>query len=148
MNKTDFRFLLLGASYAAFKFAEEMVSDRLTTEFRYNVFLNISNDSPELEQFDVYPEDAGVRHLLIKDQEVVDLLCRNEKVPVWIDVSVESVVDDRTVLRLLCSGRFSSESKAYYYQRNGSGPFGIKSPVFPPDHKEGVRFNLQPLRYP
>lgn len=146
MKKPDFHFLLLGASYAAFKFAEGMVSDTLTTEFRYNVLLNISNDSPELKQFDIYPDDAGKRDDMITAKEVVDLLNRNEKVPVWIDISVESVVGDITVLRLLCSGRFSGNPQEYYYDKNGSGPFGIKSPNLPPDHKDGRRFNLRALR--
>lgn len=148
MKKPDFHFLLLGASYAAFKFAEGMVRDTLTTEFRYNVFLNISNDSPELNQFDVYPEDAGKRHDMITAGEVAELLWRKEKLPVWIDISVESVVGDITVLRLLCAGRYSSDPEAYYYKAGGSGPFGIKSPVLPPDHSEGSRFKLRVPNFP
>lgn len=143
MKKPDFHFLLLGASYAAFKVAEAMVSDKLTTDFRYNVHLSVSNDNPELKQFAVYPEDAGKRHDMISAKEVVDLLNRNDKVPVWIDIAVESVVADSTVLRLLCAGRFSADPQQFYYTSNGSGPFGIKSPNLPPNYKDGERFALR-----
>lgn len=148
MKKADFHFLLLGASYSAFKFAETMVTDRLTTEFRYNVVLNVSRDDPNMEKFDVYPEDADKRYEMIIASEVVDLLCRRSKVPVWIDISVESVAENITVLRLLCAGRYSADAESFYYNRNGSGPFGIKSPVLPPDHSEGSKFKLRVPSFP
>ncbi len=145
MRKVDFHFLLLGASYASFKFAEGMVSDELSTEFRYNVDLNMSHDSPDLTGFVVYPEDVGKRYEMFTAKEVVNLLCREEKVPVWVDVSVESVKQGFTVFRLLCAGRFSADAETYYYREGGSGPFGIKSPVLPPDHVEGKKFKLRSM---
>ena len=148
MRKVDFHFLLLGASYASFKFAEGMVSDELSTEFRYNVDLSMSHDSPDLTGFVVYPEDAGKRYTMLTAKEVVDVLCRDEKVPVWVDVSVESVTQGFTVFRLLCAGRFSGNPDTYYYSQGGSGPFGIKSPVLPPDHVEGKKFKLRPVFNP
>jgi hypothetical protein len=142
MEKGDFLFLLLGASYASFKFAKAYVIDNLPTDFKYNVELNVSNDDPGLKQFDMYPEDNGKILKNLDDKEVMNLLVRNNKVPVWIDIAVESVTNDFTIFRLLCAGRYSNDRKEFYYEKRGSGPFGIKSPVFPIDYKEGIKFKL------
>lgn len=100
--------------------------------------LNVSNDNPYLKNFDVYPQDNGKIVELISANEVVDLLYRKNKVPVWIDISVESIHNNCTVLHLLCAGRYSDDFKAIYYQKGETGPFGIKSPVFPPGYENDV----------
>ncbi len=143
MKKEDFLFLLLGASYAAYKFAQLHLIDDLPTDFRYDVQLNSSTDDPRLTQFDIYPEDNGRVLKGLTDKEVIGLLCRQDKVPVWIDISVDSVWNGCTVFRLLSAGRYSSVRKEFYYEKGGSGPFGIKSPILPIDYKEGIKFNLE-----
>lgn len=143
MTKEDFLFLLLGASYASYKFAQSFVTDELPTDFRYDVHLSVSMDSPDLKQFDIYPEDNGKILKSLKDKEVMNLLCRNNKVPVWIDISVVSTKNQYTILQLLCAGRYSDNRREFYYEKNGSGPFGIKSPVFPVDYEEGTKFKLR-----
>jgi hypothetical protein len=90
MNKPDFLFLLLRASYASFKFAKESVKNDLKTEFKYALELNISHDNPELKQFDIYPEDNGKKYFDLTDKEVVEILCQNNKIPVWIDIAVSN----------------------------------------------------------
>jgi hypothetical protein len=100
-------------------------------------------DSPDLKQFDIYPEDNGRILKNLKDKEVINLLCRDNKVPVWIDISVESATNQFTIFQLLCAGRYSDNRKEFYYEKNGSGPFSIKSPVFPVDYKEGTKFQLR-----
>ncbi len=142
MEKGDFLFLLMGASYASFKFAKSFVADDLPADFRYNVHLNVSLDDPSLKQFDTYPEDNGKVLENLDDKEVMNLLVRNNKVPVWIDIAVESVTKDFTIFRLLCAGRYSDDRKEFYYEKSGSGPFGIKSPDFPIGYKEGIKFKL------
>ncbi|CAL2094428.1 hypothetical protein [Tenacibaculum sp. 190524A05c] len=42
MNKPNFLFLLLGASYASIKFAKEFVKNDLKPEFKYDLELDIS----------------------------------------------------------------------------------------------------------
>jgi len=142
MKKADFLFLLLGASYAAYKFAQLHLTDDLPTDFKYDVQLNFSSDDPKLKQFHIYPEDNERVLNGLTDKEVMDLLCRQDKVPVWIDISVESVKNGCTIFRLLCAGRYSSERKEFYYEKRGSGPFGIKSPILPIGYKEGIKFKL------
>ncbi len=143
MNKPDFLFLLLGASYASFKFAKEFVKNDLKPEFKYDLELNISHDNPELKQFDIYPEDNEKKHFDLTDKEVVEILWRNNKVPVWIDIAVSKADRKKTTFRLLCAGRYSDDKNEFYYTDGGSGPFGIKSPNHPIGYKEGTKFRLK-----
>jgi len=142
MTKEEFLFHLQGASIIALKFAERYVKDKLETDFKYNVILSVSTDDPSLTQFDLYPEDQGTIKLDLTDTEVVDLLYRKNKVPVWIDISVLKSSKKSTTFNLLCAGRYTDNKDEYYYNRNGSGPFGIKGPNFPLDYVEGEKFRL------
>ena len=143
MTKPEFLFHLKGSSLIALKFAESYVKNKLTTDFKYNVILNASNDDPELTQFDIYKEDDGIIKLNLTDNEVVELLYRKNKVPVWININVLKSSRKSTTFNLLCAGRYSDNKDEFYYNVNGSGPFGIKSPNLPPDYKEGTKFKLK-----
>jgi hypothetical protein len=143
MTKQEFLFNLKGASLVSLKFAENYIKNKLTTDFKYNVILNSSTDDPKLTQFDIYREDDGIMKLDLTDQEVVELLYRKGKVPVWIDINVLKSSRKSTTFNLLCAGRYSDDKKEYYYNENGSGPFGIKSPKLPVDYKEGKKFKLK-----
>lgn len=142
MTQVEFSFLLTGASFLCSKFAERYVRNKLFTDFVYDVSLNHSVDNPNLKGFDVYPEDNGKVVRGITDVEVIELLYRNGKVPVWIDISVLKSRKKLTTIGLLCAGRYSDNKNDFYYNRNGSGPFGIKSPILPPNFTEGRKFKL------
>jgi hypothetical protein len=142
MTKSEFLFHLKGSSLIALKFAENYVKNKLTTDFKYNVILNASNDDLKLTQFDIYKEDDGIIKLDLTDNEVVELLYRKNKVPVWININVLKSSRKSTTFNLLCAGRYSDDKKEFYYNDNGSGPFGIKSPKLPIDYKEGKKFKL------
>ncbi|MBJ2124106.1 hypothetical protein [Flavobacterium sp. IB48] len=143
MTKEEFLFHLNGASIIALKFAERYVKDKLVTDFKYNVILSATTDDSNLTQFDLYPEDQGIIKLNLTDKEVVDLLYRKNKVPVWIDISVLKSSRKSTTFNLLCAGRYSDNKDEYYYNRTGTGPFGIKGPNFPLDYNEGRKFRLK-----
>jgi len=143
VKKPEFQSLLTHSSKLAFDFAKKYVSNNLPNEFRYTVQLNVSQDDPNLKQFDIYPSDNEKVIELITNIEIVDLLCRNDKVPVWIDISVDCVYKTFTVFRLLCAGRYSSDDNEFYYSKNGTGPFGIKSPTLSPEYIDGAKFKLK-----
>jgi len=144
MTKTEFHTLLLESTRRSFDFAKRYVLDNLPDDFIYTVKLNASNDDLALTQFDIYPNDNNKVVKLISATEVVDLLCRKDKVPVWIDVSVESVYKNKTVFELICAGRYSADTNEYYYNKSESGPFGIKSPTFPIGYKnDDTKFYLR-----
>lgn len=144
MTKEEFLILINGASFVSFKFAEQYVKNKLVPEFRYDVNLNFSHDDPSLTQFNIYPEDNGRIETGLTDKEVRDLLYRDAKVPVWIDISVYKSDRKKTTFKLLCAGRYSDDKEEYYYQSGGTGPFGIKSPNLPVDYQEGQKIKLKP----
>ncbi|WP_272151348.1 hypothetical protein [Tenacibaculum aiptasiae] len=146
MTKEEFSTLINGASFISFKFAQEFLKNKLIPEFRYDVYLNMSNDNPALTQFDIYPEDNERVETGLTYKEVVDLLYRKGKVPVWIDIAVHKSGRKITTFKLLCAGRFSNDKGEYYYQSRGTGPFGIKSPNLPIGYKEGKKFRLKKNR--
>ena len=143
MTESEFLVLINGASFISFKFAQNYLLDNLIPEFRYDVFLNESHDDPSLTQFDMYPEDNDRVEIDLTAKEVCELLYRKGKVPVWIDISVDKSDHTTTTFKLLCAGRYSDNPKEYYYQKRGTGPFGIKSPILPSDFEEGSKFFLK-----
>ncbi len=142
MTREEFIFHLNGASLVALKFAERYVKDKLTTDFKYNVVLNVSTDNESLTQFDIYPEDTGIIKLDLTDNEVVELLYRKNKVPVWIDINVLKSSRKSTTFNLVCAGRYTDNKEEFYHNRNGSRPLGVKSPNLSIDYKEGKKFRL------
>lgn len=144
MNKDEFLNLLRTSTYTCCEFAKNYITDNLLKDFKYIVILNVSTDDPSLLQFDVYPEDSGKKVELIDEKDVEDLLYRNGKIPVWIDISVECIHQNKTVIRLLCAGRYSDKSQDYYYNHHDTvSPFGIKGPVFPIGYVKGEKFRLK-----
>jgi hypothetical protein len=143
MTKEEFYVLINGASFLSYKFAMKFLKETLVPEFRYDVFLNVSNDDPTMTKFDVYPDDYGKSELGLTAEEVGNLLFRDNKVPVWIDILVHKADKKTTTFKLSCSGRFSSDPNEFYYNETGTGPFGIKSPLFPIGYKEGEKFRLK-----
>lgn len=142
MTKHEFQTLLALSSDRALDFARIYVLDYLPQAFLYSVYLNSSFDDPDLKQFDHYPEDDNKIIEFINADDVVNLLARNGKIPVWIDISVKYVYKSCTVFQLLCAGRYTEEKSEFYYEKRGTAPFGIKSPFFPNDYVEGVKFKL------
>lgn len=144
MTKQEFLFRLKKASLESLQFAERYVSDKLTEDnFKYNVIFTPAHPDENLNIFDIYPEDNGVIESNLTYTEVINLLHRKNKIPVWIDICVTKANKKSTIFDLLCAGRYSDNEENYYYNDNNSGPFGIKSPVFPIAYKEGKKFKLQ-----
>ncbi|WKL49196.1 hypothetical protein Q1W71_05270 [Flavobacterium pectinovorum] len=143
MTKEDFLFRLKDASLIAFEFAERYIKDKLTTDFKYNIIFTPANTNGDISQFDIYPEDEGIIKLNLTDYEVVDLLYRKNKIPIWIDINVLKSNRKSTTFNLFCAGRYSENEDELYYNDARSAPFGIKSPTFPFGYKEGEKFKLQ-----
>ncbi|MFD2566934.1 hypothetical protein [Pseudotenacibaculum haliotis] len=130
MTKEEFLFRLQGASFLAMKFAENYVKNKLYTEFRYDVTL-------------IEPENRSKEFSEIKENEAVDLIFKEGKVPTWIDISVSKVTKKETIINLLCSKDYSKKKEDLYYTEGGSKPFGIKSPNLPIGYKKGEKFKLK-----
>jgi hypothetical protein len=142
MRAADFRLRLDAASFYATRFAATMVRDKLPFEFRYCAVLNSSYDDNREADEIVYPEDDRLIHEDLDANEVVELLCRDERVPQWIDIAVGFSRRSHSHMSLLCCGRYHADDKRLYYFNQGTQPFGIKSPILPPLYKDGARFRL------
>ena len=125
MEKAEFKSLLEKSSINSYEFAKDYLVNDLPKIFKYTLQFN---DIKEAE--------------LKSELEVVDLLFRNGEVPVWIDISVDTVYKKFTVFRLLYSDRYSGDIEELYYYKRGTGPFGIKSPNLPLYFKEGDKFDI------
>lgn len=126
MKKENFIYLLLGVSYATYDATQRLSNVKLPSNFLFDVFLNVSLDGGEGQNFQLYPNDESMLHKNITYKEVVELLCRDSKIPVWIDISVGRFDNMSTIFELHCSGRYSVTPTDFYYEKRGTGPFGIK----------------------
>lgn len=142
MTEQEFRALFRKAQNQAFDFAKSFVSNDLEEKFKFDISLNESADVPRVEDFDYYPEDDNKRFKNLTEEEIVKLLFRNKKIPVWIDINVKTVRGGYTIMNLLCAGRFSGDENEYYYKKRETGPFGIKSPIFPIGLKKDSKFKV------
>jgi hypothetical protein len=142
MTKSEFKKYLVKSSLYAFEFAKKYVNDELFSDFKYNLILNMSKDDDCDAKFDLYPEDNDVIKLNLFENEVVEVLCRKEKVPVWIDINILESSQKITTFNLICSGRYTNIDEELYYYKKGTGPFGIKSPLLPNNYIEGEKFYL------
>ncbi|MEM6333392.1 MAG: hypothetical protein AAF823_08660 [Planctomycetota bacterium] len=143
MQPAEFTDLLDRASTCAVDFAQGMAIDRLPESLRYRVLLNQSCDDNATDREVVYPDDDDVVLDNLDAEDVVKSLCREGRCPVWINIRVEASAIDYTLLVLDCCGRFTDDASKMYYSHQGTGPFGIKSPVLPVGFKKGERFALR-----
>jgi hypothetical protein len=145
MQREDFQNQLTAATYRAIRFAQNFVGNRLSLNPTYVVLLNQSNDENRTGDEVVFPADKGRMEKCLSEIQVVDLLLRNSRCPVWIDINVAGSDENLTLLRLNCAGRYLGEERRLYYYLVGCQPFGIKSPYLPPAWKKGEKFRLKPI---
>ena len=142
MTKRKFEEQLRKASKAAVDFSKQYITNRIFPELDYDLILN-SNKDVQVNwdsRHIVFGEKRVIRG--VSFNEAVACLCRSERVPVWIDISVVKSSWGRTRLQLLCAGRFTDHDHLLYYYKQGSYPFGIKSPLLPPWIEEDEKYYL------
>lgn len=127
----DFHTQLLAATYAALRFGQGYVKNRLPLEAEYIASLNQSYDARRADDEVVYPEDDGRIVECGTARAAANLLYRDGRCPGWIDISVLAVRKERTVMHLVCCGRYVDDDQRLYYYDRGTQPFGIKSPALP-----------------
>ena len=102
MTKSEFQNHLFKSSLLAFEFAKKYVNDELFINFKYDLILNASKDDDCSDKFDLYPEDNGIIKLSLSENEVVDILYRKDKSPVWIDINVSKSNKKSTICSFSC----------------------------------------------
>ena len=150
MTTKEFSDLLRKCSKQSYDFAKDHVINELPESFRY--LLNINSPYEELEGDEECFPELSMKWDEFSDpmthEDVIGILLRNGKVPEWIDISVFKTDYDHTYFTLTCCNRFTANSEFMYYTKNNNGPFGIKSPVFPPgwafeESRKGKKFDLE-----
>jgi hypothetical protein len=144
MNRDKFHDRLIRVTQLARSFADQFVVNEMPETFLYLVQLNQSYDGHPLKVSErIYPDEVQPAYPMNAD-DVVDLLCRDDHVPEWIDISVEAVDEARTYMRLRCCGRFTDDDSLLYYPSSDFSPFACKSPEFPPRWAiENGKFDLK-----
>ena len=147
MHHATFSERLSHVSALACEFATCYVEDHLPpNSFLYFVLLNQSCDDALRLGEHIFPDDVrqhGERVGPLEADAVANLLCRQGRVPEWIDISVHWADAAHTYFELLCCGRFTSDEGLLYYRSTEHAPFGCKSPSYPPGWSEAQgRFRL------
>ncbi len=144
MDKREFARRLGRASERAREFAARYVEEVLPPSF---VYVLPDYDDPKgrrapegmLKYFGgrfVRPEDL----LLVSDSRAVDLLWVDGRVPAWINVNVQAVQADATVIRMRCSEDLHPAEHAALHRDIPAAvdpadpvePFRIRGPGLPP----------------
>ena len=135
MQQSEFTRLLDISTADAIAFAKTILLDSLPVGYVYRVFPNQSYDDNRGPDVIVYPEDSLESlddYIEMTRDECVSFLYRDGRIPEWIDISVGGANNNLTFIDCLCCGRFTDNDEHLYYTRCQRGPFGIKSPTFPP----------------
>lgn len=141
MTKEEFNNLLNSSSHQCVEFTQKFLIDKLSSEFRFDVYLNMSFDENS-HSFHRFHEDDNRIEINLNQNQVCKLLLRKGKIPVWIDISVYKTNSKSTTFKLICSGRYTDIHTELYYHQRDTGPFAIKSPVLPTNHQKGTKFYL------
>ncbi|MGE0403910.1 MAG: hypothetical protein AB7T06_44795 [Kofleriaceae bacterium] len=147
MDRELFAGRLHDAAVAARDFARRYVEEPLPDELRFRVRLNSSYDGNALVGDEVvFPDDSGYEKANeLKDcseQQVLDLLWRNKRVPEWINLSVIGESGSATLVEVLSCGRFTADEGLLYHLREGKPPFHVLGPALPLEWEDGERFSI------
>lgn len=114
---------------------------QITAKFCYNVlsqntvYLIVPNSRDKREHLDRLECDVldiwnkNTNRQLSLDQ-IVDLLCHDNRVPLWVNISVFESMENITIVELLCSRRLRNENELMHKDK------------IPPFYEEGIKFDI------
>lgn len=130
-------------------FAQEFLIEILPEKLNYLVFLNQSHDENKLIGDEkLFPEDSLPENRVKSfelDEQIINFLWRDGKVPEWINLHIHSFDNEMTFISVVCCGRFTSDEKLLYHQHEGYQPFHVLGPNLPIDYKgleQSGKFNF------
>lgn len=147
MEREVFAGRLREAAVAARDFARRFIEEPLPDPMLFRVRLNSSYDG-DLRVGDevVFPDDGSFQRAeelaACSEEQVIDTLWRDGRVPEWIDVAVIGETGAATLLQLLCCGRFTAQENLLYHEREGRPPFHVTGPTLPPSYEDGQKFSI------
>lgn len=147
MDKITFKQHLELASKALVDFSKQQCFNDFSNNYKYKISPDTIGFQDIDEKTEVYGDlteqeiwvlkkSEEVRNQLLIIDQVIDLFNCNNKVPVWIDMSIYEAQKDMTVIELLCSERLRDDNELY---KNGDiTPFHLKVAI-PPEHLNTVQ---------
>jgi hypothetical protein len=135
------------AATVARDFARKYIEEPLPDPILFRLRLNSSYDgNPRVGDERVFPEDSSLGRAekvqLCNEQQVIDELWRDGRVPEWIDVAAIGETGGATLLQLMCCGRFTAEEGLLYHAWEGRPPFHVTGPTLPVGYEDGQKFSI------
>jgi len=130
LDKKEFRYRLRSISKELLEFAQPFVKNELNTSI---ILYRIEADDPtfsnHLNDYETLKlqEINSLKNQICTEDKAVDILCFNEKTPLWINVEIFKSSKKDTIINLSCSRRFVLEEK-----------LNKKVTLFPP-FKKGIQ---------
>lgn len=147
MDKLTFKRHLYTATDKLVEFTSDLCYNNLAKEYRYIIAPNtrtIDKDDGHLSEKEDFILNKWNQHkgqTLTADQ-VVELFHNDDKVPVWINMSVYEATEDLTTIDLLTSRRIRCDEELYH--QGEITPFHLQVPL-PPEHlkiEKGGKFDV------
>ena len=118
--------------------------NELPDQYRYVLTPNVRTVDPNDEhltkqEIAVLQKWNKQKNLLLTAGQVISLLHHDNRVPVWIDMTIYEARKHVTVIDLFCSRRLRTEQDLMH--KPVVPPFHMLVPM-PPDYEEGVRFDI------
>lgn len=143
MDKIKFRHHLDQATKFLFEFTKTLCYNDLQDDCRYLITPNSRIVDEHLNEEEVLILKKWNRYQgkLLTANQIIDLLHHNNKVPMWIDMTIYEARPDVTVIDLFCSRRLRDETELMH---PGVPPFHVQVAIPPENLKAEIngRFDV------
>lgn len=141
MEKEKFRNHLNEATVAVLKLTTKFCYNTLSEDTEYIIVPNSRDKSEHLDQLenDVLDRWNEKKAKKLTSEEVVNLLCHENRVPLWIDILVLESAKNLTIVELLCSRRLRKEAELMYHDKIPPFNIGVALPSW---YKQNCKFDI------
>lgn len=144
MEKNRFVNQLKEATEATINFTSNYCSNNLSRDCEYLIVPSDRNTSGHLDamELEVLKRWNVYENKALSFEKTINLLCHNNRVPLWINISVFESISKKTRIELLCSRRLREEKELMYQQE--IPPFHIQAsfPFTYYDEVVGAKFDV------
>lgn len=136
MNKIEFKKHLDEATKMLVEFSKQLCYNDFAENYKYLITPN----SRVIDKNDEYLNDKEIsvlnewnkyKNKHLEANQIIDLFNHDDKVPVWIDMSIYEARPNLTVIDLFCSRRLRTDNELYH--QGPIMPFHLQVAI-PPDH--------------
>lgn len=138
MDKVKFKHHLNEATKLLFEFTKTICYNDLHDNCRYLITPNSRTADEHLSEKEIVILKTWNQYEgeLLTANQIIDLLHHNNKVPVWIDMTIYEARPDVTVIDLFCSRRLRDETELMH---PGVPPFHVQVSIPPENLKTEIK---------